>query len=230
MSRIPESFEDALKLDAAFSLKRVYIRIDLSAAEAEYDFAKRHLSFAHEQGYSNEYIEAAMERLEIADGRLTAAEFRVEDDHGEYIRCWSSGTYYDLTGLDYTYSVSYSPSDYAYVVHRHDEADSGIIGEFKTKQDAIAYVESCEAWEIEEVTPVFTREESDQAGEAEITVAGETKKIKDVVDAILNKANQGCGLHYEIFAARAKASLEGFQQSCREDAQLIAKYLDHCRY
>ncbi|WP_034303058.1 hypothetical protein [Herbaspirillum sp. RV1423] len=230
MSRIPESFADALKLDAAFSLKRIYARIDLLAAKAEYDFAKRHLSFAHEQGYSNEYIDVAMERMEIADGKYSAAEFRVEDDHGEYIRCWSSGTYYDLTGLDYTYSVSYSPSDYAFVVHRHDEADSWNTGEFKTKQEAIAYVESCEAWEIEEVTPVFTREESDQAGEVEITVGGETKKIKDVVDAILSKANQGCGLHYEIYADRAKSSLDAFQQSRRDDAQLIAKYLDHCRY
>jgi len=231
MPAIPTNYAEALQHDVEATLQYIADHIDVVAAQAKIESLKKHLLFAEQQNYSEEYQAKASESLENAFYELDCAEWSVQ--RSRTIRSWESGYFYDFQGLDYFYTVDYSPCEYGFVVTLCDEADTGEIAFLKTKEAAIEYVSKRESLvnDGEEPEPILTTEESNAAGEIVIIENDTAVKIKDLVEKILDQANKGCGQHYEIFASRAQTSLSILAQKFTgEDATNIKKYLDHCRY
>ena len=138
MPAIPANYAEALNLDVEVTLKDITAQIGVIAARAKIELAKRHLVFAEQQNYSDEFQAEASESLEKACYELDSAEWHFEKSRT--IRSWSSGNFYDSQGMDYFYTVEYSPCQYGFVVILCDEGDTGEIAFFKKEESAIEYV------------------------------------------------------------------------------------------
>lgn len=232
MYTIPHTFAQKLALSVQYSQSEVRFTANAAFAKLARIRAERNLQYAIANDFPDDYIARAQEDCEEA--RYLEWEYEnYDEDSG--ICCWNSGYQFDDNGNEVWATVDFNPLSFDFIAIRHNERGSYEIGTAKTFEEAEKIVSRALYGDDvdEEVRPApsISMEVSDLAGAVVVTYGGKTTSVKSIVDEILVRANQGSGLHYEIFAKRAASMLNGLpSQLAGADRESVEKYLEYDRY